>query len=204
MEATWPREESTEAPLLTRLRSGDAEAFEELVRTHSGRMLSVARRYLDCEQDARDAVQEALVSAFKAIGDFNGNSQLSTWLHRIVVNCALMKLRSRGRRPEECLDDLLPTFDETGHRVEPGPAWCEHPEEKMERTERAALVRRCIMMLPAGHRNVLMLRDIEELDTEETARVLGITENAAKIRLHRARQALRTLLDPHFQSKASH
>jgi RNA polymerase sigma-70 factor (ECF subfamily) len=188
-----------EAQLLTGLRAGDPQAYERLVRAYSGRLLAVARRFLANEEDARDALQEAFLSAFRAIGAFQEDARISTWLHRIVVNAALMKLRARRRKPEELIDDLLPTFQEDGHRENPGPAWKETSETMLQRQETRALVRGCIDRLPESYRVVLLLRDIEELDTEETARLLDISPNAVKIRLHRARQALRTLLDPHFR-----
>jgi len=190
--------DADDAALLSRLREGDAAAYETLVRTHGSRLLSVARRFLRNEEDARDAVQEAFISAFKAIDRFESHSRLSTWLHRIVMNAALMKLRTRRRSQEEAIDDLLPQFDELNHHVKEPTEWGEACDTAVMRTETRQTVRECIDRLPETYRTVLMMRDIEELDTEETARVLGITENAAKIRLHRARQALRTLLDPHF------
>src|SRR5215510_12491477 len=88
-----------EPKLLERLLAGDEQAYEELVRTYGGRMLAVARRFLPVEEDARDAVQDAFLSAFRSISSFEGHAQLSTWLHRIVVNAALMKLRTRRRKP---------------------------------------------------------------------------------------------------------
>ncbi len=96
---------SGEDGLLERLRSGDDAAFEQLVREHGGRMLAVARRFLRQEEDARDAVQDAFLSAYRALEDFEGNARLSTWLHRIVVNAALMKLRTRRRKPERSIED---------------------------------------------------------------------------------------------------
>lgn len=191
-----------EAELLARLREGDGKAYEQLVRTYGGRLFTVARRFLPSEDDARDALQEAFLSAFRAIGNFQEGARVSTWLHRIVINAALMKLRSRRRRPEESIDDLLPTFLEDGHRENPGPAWRETSEMVLQRQETRLLVRACIDRLPESYRTVLVLRDIEELDTEETAHVLAMSPNAVKIRLHRARQALRTLLDPHFREDA--
>ena len=104
-----------EKALLEALRAGDEAAYEKLVREHTGRMLSVARRFLREEDDARDAVQDAFVSAFRAIGNFEGGSRISTWLHRIVVNAALMKLRTRRRKPEESIDDMLPRWTDDGH-----------------------------------------------------------------------------------------
>ena len=114
---------SEDRDLVARLRSGDAAAYEAVVRAHSGRLLAVAFRLLRNSEDARDAVQEAFLSAFKAIDGFSGEARVSTWLHRIVVNCALMKIR--GRSPEESIEDLLPTFQEDGHQAHPSREWPE-------------------------------------------------------------------------------
>jgi len=182
------------APLLAGLRRGDDHAFATLVRQHGGRMLATARRLLRDDDEAEDAVQEAFVSAARAIDGFAGDSKLSTWLHRIVVNTALMRLRSRRRRREEPIDDLLPRFDADGHHAEGVVGWETPSDVLLERRQTRAMVRRCIDELPERYRTVILLRDIEEMDTEETAHSIGSTPNAVKIRLHRARQALRTLL----------
>ncbi len=188
-----------EAALVARLRQGDDRAFEIVVRRHGGRLLSVAIRLLRDREEARDALQDGLVCAFRAIGSFSGEAMLSTWLHRIVVNAALMKLRSRSRRPEEPIEPLLPTFLDDGHHAQIPSPWGETGHESIEREQRRERVRACIDLLPDSYRTVLLLRDIEELDTTETAQILGITDNAVKVRLHRARQALRGLLDPFFR-----
>ncbi|TMA59702.1 MAG: sigma-70 family RNA polymerase sigma factor [Deltaproteobacteria bacterium] len=185
--------QSTE--LLERLRRGDDQAFAGLVRQHAGRMLATARRLLRSEDEAEDAVQEAFLSAARAIAGFAGGSKVSTWLHRIVINAALMKLRSRKRRAEEPIEDLLPRFDADGHRIGGTATWETPSDVLLERRETRAMVRRCIDRLPERYRTVLLLRDIEELDTQEAADLLGTTANTVKIRLHRARQALRTLLE---------
>src|SRR5690349_13371684 len=112
-----PPVETDEGALVVRLRAGDDRAYEELVRTYGGRLLCVARRILHREEDARDALQDAFVSAFRAIGSFDGGSRLVTWLHRITVNAALMKLRRARRRPEVALEELLPVFDADGHHA---------------------------------------------------------------------------------------
>jgi RNA polymerase sigma-70 factor (ECF subfamily) len=175
-----------ETGLLARLRAGDEAACAEMVRRHGGRLLAVARRLLRCEADAADAVQDAFVSALRGLVGFAGQSGLGTWLHRIVVNCCLMKLRARSRRRDVPLEDLLPD-----RRVRP---WTEGPETSLAREETRAGVRACIARLPEPHRTVLLLRDIEELDTDATARRLGLRPGAVKTRLFRARQALRALL----------
>jgi RNA polymerase sigma-70 factor (ECF subfamily) len=191
--------EAGEARLLSGLRAGDDAAYEELVRSHSGRMLAVARRFLDSEEDARDAVQDAFLSAFRTVDRFEGHARLSTWLHRIVVNAALMKLRTRRRKPEKSIEELLPRFLEDGHLAEPAVPWRATNPSEAERRELRDLVMDQIQNLPEGYRNVLLLRDIEGLDTEETARAVGISPNAVKTRLHRARLALRGLLEPHLR-----
>ena len=194
----------TEDDLVARLRAGDDAAYAELVRTQGGRMFAVARRLLRSDDDAADAVQEAFVSAFRAIASFEGGARLSTWLHRIVVNAALMKLRTRARRPEVSIEELLPKFFEDGHHVDEPAEWRNPVQlDALQRQETRALVREQIDQLPADYRTVLLLRDIEGLDTKETAEVLGVTPNAAKIRLHRARLALRTLLDPFMRSRGT-
>ena len=183
-----------ETTLIARLRSGDEEAFELIVRTFGGRLLAVARRFVRNEEDARDVVQSAYLSAFRALNEFEGTCQLSTWLHRIVVNTALMRLRSQRRKPEESIESLLPAFQEDGHHVEQFSDWCAPADQLLERKQTRATVRACIQQLPENYRAVLMLRDIEELSTQEVAGMLSMTQTAVKVRLHRARQALSTLL----------
>jgi RNA polymerase sigma-70 factor (ECF subfamily) len=190
-----------DAALIEGLRAGDGEAFRTLLDRYGGRLLRVARRLLGSEEDARDALQDAMLAVFKSIGNFESNSMLSTWLHRIVVNASLMKLRSKRRRGDEIdIEDYLPRFQEDGHQVEASTPWSESAQSMLERDELRELVRDSIARLPENYRTVLQLRDIEEMSTEEVAEVLGITTNAVKIRLHRARQALRALLDEHMKS----
>lgn len=183
--------------LVESLRAGDEAAFEQLVRTQSGRMLSVARWYLTIEEDARDAVQDAFLSVFKALPTFDGRASLATWLHRIVVNSCLMKIRTRQRQPERSIEELLPTFLSDGHQATPSPTWSDTTTD-LERAETRQIVRDQIAKLPESYRTILLLRDIEELDTESVAQMLDLSASAVKVRLHRARQALRTLLDPLF------
>ena len=189
-----------ETTLIAQLRAGDETAFEQVVRQYGGRLLAVARRIVGTEEDARDVVQDAFMNAFRSLDRFEGNAKLSTWLHRIAVNAALMKLRTRKRKPEQPIDSLLPGFQDDGHFEERFQSWEEPIDQAMERQENRELVRQKIDELPDSYRTVLVLRDIEGLDTEETANMLGLSVNATKIRLHRARQALRTMLAPHFGS----
>ncbi len=186
---------SDERQLVARLRVGDNASYEQLVRTYGGRMLAVARRLVRNEEDARDCVQEAFLQAFRNIEKFEQRASLGSWLHRIVVNAALMKLRARARRPEESIEDLLAQFDADGQRTGP-EAELAVSLELLESREVREAVRRSIDQLPDDYRNVLLIRDIEGYDTEETAKLLGLTPGAVKTRLHRARTALKSLLAP--------
>lgn len=183
-----------ETDLLARLRAGDDQAYEELVRKFGGRMLAAARRILPSDEDAQEAVQEAFLSAFTAIERFKGDSKIGTWLHRIAINSALMRLRSL-KRHEGRIEDLLPTYTETGGFAAMPDPWSEEADSRLLREEARAVVRARIEDLPETYRVALLLRDIEGFTNDDLAESLGITVNAAKIRVHRARQALRTLLD---------
>jgi RNA polymerase sigma-70 factor (ECF subfamily) len=190
-----------EHQLVAALRAGEARAFETLVQVHSGRMLSVCRRILRDNEEAKDAVQEAFVSAFRALHSFEGASQLGTWLHRIAVNAALMRLRARKRRSEESIDDLLPGFTDDGlPRIQPVD-WTPSALHLVEQRETRDVVRDCIDRLPEIYRLVVLLRDIEQLDTAETAGVLGVSPSVVKVRLHRAHHALRGLLAIRFEER---
>jgi RNA polymerase sigma-70 factor (ECF subfamily) len=194
---------ATERELARGLRDGDPRAFEAIVRTYGGRMLAVTRRILHDEEEARDAVQDAFISAFKARAQFHADARVSTWLHRIAVNAALMRLRTKRRTLETSIDEVLPTFNDVGHHAEPFVSWDEPADVAVERRETAEFVREAIARLPESYRTVLLMRDIEGRNTEETAAAMGITPNAVKIRLHRARMALRALIAPRMQEAAS-
>jgi RNA polymerase sigma-70 factor, ECF subfamily len=190
----------TEEGLVSALRAGRDEAYAALVRRYGGRLLAVTRRLLRSEADAEDAVQDAFLAAFRAIDGFEGHSRLSTWLHRIAVNAALMRLRTKRRHPESSIEELLPHFGEDGLHVDQPVDW-RGTDARLERQETREWVRAQIDRLPETYRTALVLRDIEELDTQETADLLGITPNAVKIRLHRARLALRELLDSQMREE---
>ena len=164
-------------------------------------MLSVARRILRNEDDARDCLQDAFIQAYRAIGKFEGRSSLGSWLHRIVVNAALMKLRGRKSRPEQSIEDLMPAFDAENCRVEPMWQIEESVEAMIGRREVRDIVLASIDKLPESYRTVLLLRDIEEYTTTEVAETLGINRGAVKVRLHRARAALKKLLEPVFEQE---
>jgi RNA polymerase sigma-70 factor (ECF subfamily) len=187
--------------LVEAIAAGDARAFERLVRAHVDPLHAVALRLLQNQADADEVVQEAFLSAFRNLSSFRGDARLGTWLHRIVVNAALQRLRRRKRlgAASESVEELLPRFLENGHPEHVHQRWALTAEELATRAETREHVRRVIDKLPENYRTVLILRDIEELDTAEVAALLELTPGAVKVRLHRARQALRNLLEHEFE-----
>lgn len=185
-----------ESVLVRQLRSGDRPVTERFVREHAGWMLVLAQRYVKDAGLAEDCVQEAFLQAFRSIGEFEGRSALKSWLYRIVINTALMKLRSRKCAIEQPIEDILPHIDRGCCRM--ATSWTEAatPHEILERKEARELVAAKLTELPDSYRIVLLLRDIEGMSTEETAGLLGITEGAVKVRLHRARAAFKMLVAP--------
>jgi RNA polymerase sigma-70 factor (ECF subfamily) len=197
IEVISPDQDYGEGALLLRLRAKDARAYEQVIRDLSPRLIATAARMLGNEEDARDAVQDAFLSAFRNVQNFDGKSKLSTWLHRITINASLMKLRTKRRKPAVSIEDLLPRHREDGHFEVPIASWREKPMAEYDLDMRHR-VREEIENLPDEYRTVIMLRDVEGLDTAEAGVVLGISESAVKTRLHRARQALRERLAPMF------
>ncbi len=171
------------------------ERLPDFVRAHSDWMLAVAYRIVQDKAHAEDIVQTAFVKVFAKLDTFEGRSALKTWMHRIVVNEALMVLRKIKRLNEQPIDDLLPVFDGAGCRVEFDTSDVSTPETLLSSRQLDDRVRRAIMSLPEKYRIVLCLRDIEGLSTAETSAALGLSEANVKVRLHRARAGLKKLLE---------
>jgi RNA polymerase sigma-70 factor (ECF subfamily) len=194
---------SRETSWLTRLKNGDPAAYEEMVRDYSPRMLAVARRMLRSEHDAADAVQDALLSAFASIGRFRGGASLYTWLHRITVNSCLLRLRSRRRRNEVSLNTLTVDDPLGAASAQHLRSACDAVGRCLVRAEMCVSLRRCLDRLPDDYRTIIVLRDLEERDTDETAALLGLSKVNVKTRLHRARRALRTLVESSLNDSMS-
>lgn len=192
---------TSDARLIAGLRAGHAASREAFVRRYAGYLLAVARRMINDHGLAEDCVQDALIAALDKIDGFEQRSSLRSWLHRILVNVVLMRLRAQKRRPTESLDALMPEFDANACRIEQPWGRIATPDEVFERESAGALVRLKIGELPETHRVILIMRDIEEMDTASVAYALGISESATKVRLHRARSALKKLLEPVLRSE---
>jgi RNA polymerase sigma-70 factor, ECF subfamily len=185
------------------VRAGDKPATERFVRVNACWMLAVARRYVKDDGLAEDCVQESFVSALRSLDKFKERSEIKTWLHRIVVNSCLMKIRSAQRAQEQSIDDLLPQFDAHDGRIEASWSQLATPDEILEQEQMRAFVRAKISELPDSYRIVLLLRDIEEFSTQEVAQLLGVSGAAVKVRLHRARSALKKLIEPILRREIS-
>jgi RNA polymerase sigma-70 factor (ECF subfamily) len=180
--------------LVRRARANDRLAFREIIQRHNRRLYRLVRSMLKDEADAEDAVQEIYLHAFARLGEFRGESALSTWLTRIAVNEALMRLRCRretAELTEETMSATIVTF--------PLPVG-QNPEEVAARSQISRVLEAAIDELPDGFRTVFVLRTVEQLSTEETAAALGIPEDTVKTRLFRARRLLRTAIGDQFAS----
>jgi len=168
---------------------GDAEALEALFSQYARALFPAALKVLGNPEDAEDALQEGLLAAFRNLRRFEGRSQFSTWLTRIVINASLMRLRSRRARPLASLDDSPAgqpglTFEDL--LADPGP----NPEEAYSQQEMDQIFKEGLDTLPDKFRSPVLLREIEEFSTEEAAAALAISEGTLKSRLHRARSSL--------------
>ena len=189
-----------EGTLVAAAKQGDMGAFETLVGRYERKIFRLAQNITQSKEDAEDVMQEAFLKSFQHLGEFQGNSRFYTWLVRIAVNQALMKLRKR--RPN--VISLDEEFD-TGEDIMPREVedWGPSPEQRYEQTELSGILSSVIGELDPQFRVVFQLRDIEELSTEETAEALGLSVPAVKSRLLRARLKLRQKLNRHFRKEES-
>ena len=192
---------SEEMQLVRRAKRGDDQAFEELVRRYDRNVFRIAQHITQNREDAEDVVQEAFLKAYKNLEKFQEQSKFYTWLVRIAVNEALMKLRRRKPERTVSLDEEVKTEDDSLPREVAD--WTPNPEQMYNQAELRDILTRTIQGLPSGFRTVFVLRDVEGLSTEETAEALELSIPAVKSRLLRARLQLRERLNRFFQKRAS-
>ena len=188
-----------ESALVTQAREGDTTAFGELVRRYEGKIFRLAQHVTQNREDAEDVLQETFMKAYEHLEQFKGDSKFYTWIVRIAVNQALMKLRRRKTDKSVSLDETIDTGEDTV--VREIAAWGENPEQQLSREELGGILDSAIESLEPLYRSVFVLRDIEELSTEETAEALGLSVPAVKSRLLRARLQLREKLTRFFKRK---
>jgi RNA polymerase sigma-70 factor (ECF subfamily) len=188
-----------ETTLVTQAREGDAGAFSELVRRYEGKIFRLAQHVTENRADAEDVLQETFMKAYEHLDQFQGNSKFYTWIVRIAVNESLMKLRRRKTDRSVSLDETIDTGEDTV--VREIAAWDADPEQRFSREELGQILESAIQGLEPLYRSVFVLRDMEELSTEETADALGLSVPAVKSRLLRARLQLREKLTRFFKRK---
>lgn len=195
---TEPAANTEELDLVTRARGGEMSAFNDLVRKYERKIYRLAKNITQNDEDAEDVLQETFLKAYEHLDGFQGNSKFYTWLVRIGVNEALMKLRKRKSDRTVPLDEPVDTGEETV--VREIAVW-DDPEQKYSREELGTILTEAVDSLKPAFRTVFVLRDIEELSTEETAQALDISVPAVKSRLLRARLQLREKLTRFFKRK---
>ncbi len=199
MSTAPPIENNEEQALVERARAGDAQAFTILVNKYERKIFRLAKHITQNDEDAEDVLQESFLKAYSNLDTFQGQSKFYTWLVRIAVNEALMKLRKRKSDRTVSIDEPHETDEDTVTREI--AVWDEDPEKKYSQEELRDILNKAVDGLKPGFRTVFVLRDIEELSTEETAEALGISVPAVKSRLLRARLQLREKLTRLFKRK---
>jgi RNA polymerase sigma-70 factor (ECF subfamily) len=193
--------ETNEAGLIARILAGEKELFHELIRPFERMVYLTLISILKNETDAEDAAQETVISAYRHLAAFRGDAKFSTWLTTIAINEGRKRLRKAKGAAEESIVE-----QEEGHEGDFTPApltdWREIPLEALERKELREALRSAVAELPGIYRQVFILRDLEELNIEETAQALGINPGAVKVRLHRARMMLQKRLVPFLKTTA--
>jgi RNA polymerase sigma-70 factor (ECF subfamily) len=194
----------SEKALIERAQHGDQAALSEIVTTHQSKIYNVALRMCGNVEDAEETLQETFLNALKALPSFEGRSQLTTWLYRIASNACLSRRRHDQTQPETV------SVDEPGENDGDGDFmpkyfvdWSHTPEDELLNTEAQAVMAEAITQLPPTLRIVFIWRDLEGLSGQETAEVLGLSEGAVKVRLHRARLKLRELLSGYFAARTT-
>jgi len=191
---------SDEAALIARARTGDAAAFTQLVNRYERKIYRLARHITQNDEDAEDVLQDAFLKAYQHLGEFQEQSKFYTWLVRIAVNESLMRLRKRKPGRFVSLDETVDTGEETVAREI--AVWDDNPEQRYSREEMRQILMQAVDSLSPIFRTVFILRDVDELSTEETAKALNISIPAVKSRLLRARLELRDRLTRFFKRKA--
>ncbi len=192
-----PLSKSDEHRFIERLQARDERAFIELVEAYEGRVFRLVFRMLGRRDEAEDMAQEVFVQVFKAIGQFRGDSKLSTWIYRIAVNLCKNRVKYLARRHADAQDELEPIAERSQFGGVRGVTYgaVARPDQMVEGYQVEEIVHRCIAQLDPDFREVLVLRDVEDLTYEEIGEITGLAEGTVKSRIHRARTMLKTAVE---------
>ncbi|PYU80692.1 MAG: RNA polymerase subunit sigma-70 [Acidobacteria bacterium] len=193
--------ETNEAGLIARILAGEKELFHELIRPYERMVYLTLFSIVKNETEAEDGAQETVISAYRHLASFRGDAKFSTWLVTIAINEGRKRLRKAKTAAEESIEEKVGEH-EGGYSPAPLTDWREIPLEALERKELREALRAAVAELPDIYRQVFALRDLEELNVEETAQALGINTGAVKVRLHRARMMLQKRLVPYLKTTA--
>jgi RNA polymerase sigma-70 factor (ECF subfamily) len=192
---------TTEAGLIARILAGEKELFHELIRPYERMVYLTLLAIVKNEAEAEDAAQEAVISSYRHLGSFRGDAKFSTWLTTIAINEGRKRLRKAKNAAEESIEEEV-EGQEGDYTPAPLTDWREVPLEALERKELREALREAVAKLPDLYRHVFILRDLEELNIEETAQAMGISVSVVKVRLHRARIMLQKRLVPYLKTTA--
>jgi RNA polymerase sigma-70 factor (ECF subfamily) len=192
---------TTEAGLIARILAGEKELFHELIRPYERMVYLTLLAIVKNEAEAEDAAQEAVISSYRHLGSFRGDAKFSTWLTTIAINEGRKRLRKAKGASEDSIEEEV-EGQEGDYTPAPLTDWREVPLEALERKELREALRTAVAELPDLYRQVFILRDLEELNIEETAQAMGINVSVVKVRLHRARIMLQKRLVPYLKTTA--
>jgi RNA polymerase sigma-70 factor (ECF subfamily) len=195
------KKDATEAGLIARILAGEKELFHELIRPYERMVYLTLLGILKNEADAEDAAQEAVISSYRYLSSFRGHAKFSTWLTTIAINEGRKRLRKAKTAAEESIEEEV-EGQEGDFTPAPLTDWREVPLEALERKELREALRAAVAELPDIYRHVFILRDLEELNIEETSQAMGISVGVVKVRLHRARIMLQKRLVPYLKTTA--
>jgi RNA polymerase sigma-70 factor (ECF subfamily) len=194
--------------LIARAKAGEFEAFEELVGRYQDKVYRLAYRFVRNETEAKEIVQDTLLSVWRKLDGFKGDSQFGSWLFRVTSNAALMRLRSQRRHAEVSTEELPPGYLDNpqsayGQVLAQGENWAKRPDDELQSDELRKKIQAAVDDLPDIYRTVFLVRDVDGLSTEETAEALDLSIPTVKTRLHRARIALREAIGKYFEQESS-
>ena len=188
--------------MISRILAGERDLFYELIKKCERAVFLTAYSVLKSEADAEEVVQEAALKAYNALGSFRGEAKFSTWLVKITLNEARMKLRRSRAESEVSLEDFVDDGNDSDYTPAVLTSWLEIPSESLERKELRETLRRAVNELPEKYREVLISRDVREMNIAETAELLGITEGMVKTRLFRARLLMQKMVAPELRPRS--